>query len=143
MTQEVDFADGYVSSETPNLIGLGNETYPIENNKNTPTDFVGLNFAGYTSAFGTVEVERYNNLTGISRQTLANFTLHRKADDSWSITLGGFDGSDLLMLDPLLVDTPEKIAIIMDGDQMKYVSGAMDDYLYEGEFKLNLNRIYT
>lgn len=140
MTMVVDFADGFTSNTSPNLIGLGNETYPILNNQSVPVVIDGLIFGGYSSVSGFVEIERSNGSD--SFRQIIDFKI-RKDDvsETYGIEFGSYSGDDLQQSS---VTLPGQVNLTIDDDgQMFYTSGNMDSFEYDGKLKFNLNRINT
>lgn len=140
MTMIVDFADGFTSASAPNLIGLGNEVYTLLNNQPTPQSLTGLLFTGYTTVFGSYEVERYNGTVKYRQAGYVIFKYDSTALD-WTIDQGNYVGDDLIQS---AIANPQEITLSIDSSgQISYTSGNMDSFGYSGKLKLNLNRINT
>jgi hypothetical protein len=139
MTMVVDFADGFTSNSSPNLLGLGNEIYLIDNNHSGAVqNFTGLNFNGYTSVFASYEIERFNTIESY-RQTGTIIFRYDTVNSLWVMEFGTFIGDDLLKDSVAL---PQEVVItITSTGQVQYMSGNMNSFGYSGKFKLNLNRI--
>ena len=138
MTMVVDFADGFSSSTAPVLEGLGNETFLIDNNKSTFTNFTGLEFGANSSVFASFEVERKTDSVTY-RQTGSVIFRKNTSAGTWDMEFGGFVGDDLVQTSISLAQ--HIILQITNAGQVQYKSGNMSGTGYSGKFKLNLSRI--
>jgi hypothetical protein len=138
MTMVVGFADGFTSSSSPELIGLGNEYYPLLNNQSSTQNITGLDLDGYSSAVATFEVERFNNSLSYRQSGTLNFHYDSNTD-TWSVTIGAYVGDDILKT---VLTNDEDVVLSIDNDgQVGYKTGNMNATGYEGNLKINLNRV--
>lgn len=133
MSRVVDFIDGFTSASQPVLTDAGNESYPLTNNQASFIDVSGLDFTGYTSAVGVLEIERIGAST--YRQVVnVNFTYDGAA---WSIELGAFDGFDIIQTSS--ITSIEQIVLSMDGSQVQYKTGNISSHT-SSKIKASLTR---
>lgn len=138
MTMTLHFADGFTSNSSPQIDGVGNESFPLLNNQIVPVKIDNLSFMDCSSVDAYLEIERQNGSI-VYRQCMNIMFSFDSNTAVWSYDMGGFRADDLLK-DAIVDEQDVTLEIDINGD-LWYTSGNMDDTGYVGKFKFNLNRI--